>query len=129
MASDLFSSRHHTTIHGGTGGPGGIGGSMGGDGGNGEGPQFNVSGAENWNVTVYGDLHVSPEAKSQSLHAMRQKDHKLCPLPDILQKMHQHFDSDQGSRHIFVLHGLGGSGKSQLAFKFLQDSQAPHRYE
>ncbi|KAJ7291845.1 P-loop containing nucleoside triphosphate hydrolase protein [Mycena rebaudengoi] len=65
---------------------------------------------------------------------MRQKDHKLCPLPvssftgrkDTLQEMHQHFDSDQGSQHIFVLHGLGGSGKSQLAFKFLQDSQAHH---
>ncbi|KAJ7292091.1 P-loop containing nucleoside triphosphate hydrolase protein [Mycena rebaudengoi] len=136
MASDSFLSGHHTTIHGGTGGPGGIGGGIGGDGGNGEGPQFNVSGAENWNVTVYGDLRVNPEAKSQSLHAMRQKDHKLCPLPvssftgrkDILQEMHQHFDSDQGSQHIFVLHGLGGSGKSQLAFKFLQDSQAHHRF-
>ncbi|KAJ7709093.1 hypothetical protein B0H14DRAFT_2219231, partial [Mycena olivaceomarginata] len=27
-----------------------------------------------------------------------------------------------------VLHGLGGSGKSQLAFKFLHDSQAEHRF-
>ncbi|KAJ7825731.1 P-loop containing nucleoside triphosphate hydrolase protein [Mycena olivaceomarginata] len=67
---------------------------------------------------------------------MRQKDHKLCPLPvssftgrkDILQEMHQHFDHSQGSQHIFVLHGLGGSGKSELAFKFLQDSQAHHRF-
>ncbi|KAJ7264175.1 P-loop containing nucleoside triphosphate hydrolase protein [Mycena rebaudengoi] len=133
MASDSFSSEHHTTIHGGIGGPGGIGGSIGGGGGNGEGPQFNVSHAENWNVTVYGDLCVNPEAKSQSLHAMRQKHHKLCPLPvssfigrkDILQEMHQHFDCDQGSRHIFVLHGLGGSGKSQLAFKFFAKLPSP----
>ncbi|KAJ7884974.1 P-loop containing nucleoside triphosphate hydrolase protein, partial [Mycena leptocephala] len=42
--------------------------------------------------------------------------------------MHQHFDCDQGSQHIFVLHGLGGAGKSQLSFKFLQDSQAHHRF-
>ncbi|KAJ7813393.1 P-loop containing nucleoside triphosphate hydrolase protein [Mycena olivaceomarginata] len=67
---------------------------------------------------------------------MGQKHHKLCPLPvssfkgrkDILQEMHQHFDCDQGSRHIFVLHGLRGAGKSQLSFKFLQDSQAHHRF-
>ncbi|KAJ7209090.1 P-loop containing nucleoside triphosphate hydrolase protein [Mycena rebaudengoi] len=131
-----FFSGHHTTIIGGIGGQGGSGGGIGGSGGNGEGPQFNVSGAENWNVTVNGVLHVNQEARSESLHAMRQKDHKLCPLPvssftgrkDILQKMHQHFDSDQGSQHIFVLHGLGGSGKSQLAFKFLQDSQSHHRF-
>ncbi|KAJ7814898.1 hypothetical protein B0H14DRAFT_3149270 [Mycena olivaceomarginata] len=135
MAMHSFSSGH-TTIIGGIGGSGGhgLGGGIGGDGGNGEGPQFNVSGAENWNVTVYGDLRVNPEARNQPLHAMRQKDHKLCPLPvssftgrkDILQEMHQHFDCNRGSRHIFVLHGLGGSGKSELAFKFLQDSQAHH---
>ncbi|KAJ7708541.1 hypothetical protein B0H14DRAFT_3172584 [Mycena olivaceomarginata] len=137
MAMHSFSSGH-TTIIGGIGGSGGhgLGGGIGGDGGNGEGPQFNVSGAENWNVTVYGDLRVNPEARNQSLHTMRQKDHKLCPLPvssftgrkDILQGMHQHFDCNRGSRHIFVLHGLGGSGKSELAFKFLQDSQAHHRF-
>ncbi|KAK7039335.1 hypothetical protein R3P38DRAFT_3466964 [Favolaschia claudopus] len=33
--------------------------------------------------------------------------------------MHQFFGRNQGSRHIFVLHGLGGSGKSQLALKFI----------
>ena len=38
--------------------------------------------------------------------------------------MFQYFNSDQKSQHVFVLHGLGGSGKSQLAFKFLEDSQA-----
>ncbi|KAJ6535475.1 P-loop containing nucleoside triphosphate hydrolase protein [Mycena capillaripes] len=65
------------------------------------------------------------------------KDRKICPLPvssftgrkEILQKMDRYFDSDRGSaQHIFVLHGLGGSGKSQLVFKFLQDSQVNHRF-
>ncbi|KAJ7470020.1 P-loop containing nucleoside triphosphate hydrolase protein, partial [Mycena galericulata] len=45
--------------------------------------------------------------------------------------MHHYFDHDLGSlQHIFVLHGLGGSGKSQLAFKFVHDSQAQaiHRF-
>ena len=62
---------------------------------------------------------------------------KICPLPvksftgrkDILDKMCKYFDSDHKSQHVFVLHGRGGAGKSQLAFKFLEDSQANHRYE
>ncbi|KAJ7470004.1 P-loop containing nucleoside triphosphate hydrolase protein [Mycena galericulata] len=138
-----FSSGHHTTIHGGTGGPGGPGilGGVGGTGGMGEGPQFTLSGAKNWNVMVQGDLinHFplpgnldSQEYRNQLLGPVK-KDRKLCPLPvssftgrkDILQKMCHYFDSDRGSvQHIFVLHGLGGSGKSQLAFKFVHDSQA-----
>ena len=64
------------------------------------------------------------------------KEHKICPLPvksfigqkDILDKMSQYFDSDHKSQHVFVLHGLGGAGKSQLAFKFLENSQAKHQY-
>lgn len=42
--------------------------------------------------------------------------------------MQRYFDSNSESQHVFVLHGLGGSGKSQLAFKFLQDCQANDRY-
>ncbi|KAF7366240.1 WD40 repeat-like protein [Mycena venus] len=68
---DLFSSGHHITIHGGVGGMGGPGGHVGGAGGNAEGPQFTVSGAENWNVYVAGDLlnyfpspgNVDPQAR------------------------------------------------------------------
>jgi len=61
---------------------------------------------------------------------------KGCPLPvksfigrkEILDKMSQYLNSDHKSQHVFVLHGLGGSGKSQLAFKFLDDSQANQWY-
>ena len=61
---------------------------------------------------------------------------KVCPLPvksfigrkEILDKMCQYFDSCQKGQHVFVLHGLGGSGKSQLAFKFLEESKTNHRY-
>ena len=42
--------------------------------------------------------------------------------------MHKYFDSDAKCQRIFVLYGLGGSGKSQLAFKFLQECQANKRY-
>jgi predicted alpha/beta-fold hydrolase len=61
---------------------------------------------------------------------------KICPLPvksftgrkEILDKMHQYFHSDHKSQYVFVLHGLGGSGKSQLAFKFLDDAQTNQWY-
>jgi len=62
---------------------------------------------------------------------------KICPPPvksfigrkEILEKMSQYFYSDHKAQHIFVLHGLGGSGKSQLAFKFLEDAQANQWYD
>jgi hypothetical protein len=76
----------------------------------------------------------SPTPRVESIqHA---KDRKLCPLPvpsftgrnEILEKMKKYFDSDVEFQRVFVLHGLGGSGKSQIAFKFLQESQANKRY-
>ena len=42
--------------------------------------------------------------------------------------MNKYFDLDVEFQRLFVLYGLGGSGKSQLAFKFLQESQANKRY-
>lgn len=42
--------------------------------------------------------------------------------------MHQYFDSGGEFQHVFVLYGLGGSGKSQLASKVLEESQANKRY-
>ncbi|KAJ7645325.1 hypothetical protein B0H17DRAFT_1186945 [Mycena rosella] len=53
-----------------------------------------------------------------------------CPPPSrifhgrqiILDKMQQFFEKDLGKQHIFLLHGLGGSGKTQIALKFIQES-------
>jgi len=42
--------------------------------------------------------------------------------------MCSYFDSESTSQRIFVLHGLGGAGKSQLAFKFIEESKGK-RYE
>ncbi|KAJ7024598.1 P-loop containing nucleoside triphosphate hydrolase protein, partial [Mycena alexandri] len=36
--------------------------------------------------------------------------------------MHQFFDTDSGKQHIYVLHGLGGAGKTQIALKFIEES-------
>jgi len=42
---------------------------------------------------------------------------------DILDKMRNYFDSEGGGQRIFVLYGLGGAGKSQLAYKFIEESK------
>ena len=54
-----------------------------------------------------------------------------CPPPsraftgraDVLQQMELYFFDGKRTQHIFVLHGLGGGGKSQIAFKFVDQSQ------
>ncbi|KAJ7467964.1 hypothetical protein FB451DRAFT_1481208 [Mycena latifolia] len=53
-----------------------------------------------------------------------------CPPPsrifhgrqDILAKMHEYFAEDSVKQHIYVLYGLGGSGKTQIALKFIDES-------
>ncbi|KAJ6580482.1 hypothetical protein DFH09DRAFT_294806 [Mycena vulgaris] len=55
-----------------------------------------------------------------------------CPSPsrhfhgrtDVLKKMHQYFTKVSGAQQIFLLYGLGGSGKTQTALKFIQESSA-----
>jgi hypothetical protein len=50
-----------------------------------------------------------------------------CPPPsqifqgrqDILARMKDYFSKNIGKRHVYVLHGLGGSGKTQIALTFL----------
>ncbi|KAJ7103892.1 acyl transferase/acyl hydrolase/lysophospholipase [Mycena epipterygia] len=58
---------------------------------------------------------------------------RVCPPPtfrftgrqDILQKMMEYFNTAVGRRHVFLLYGLGGAGKSQIAFKFVEMSSFP----
>ncbi|KAJ7105307.1 P-loop containing nucleoside triphosphate hydrolase protein, partial [Mycena epipterygia] len=58
---------------------------------------------------------------------------KVCPPPtphftgrqDILQHMTTYFNTTIGRRHVFLLHGLGGAGKSQIAFKYVEMSTFP----
>jgi len=79
---------------------------------------------------------VSP-GPQQSLSIGQLKMHKICPLPvksfigrkEILDKMGQYFDTIYEDQHVFVLYGLGGSGKSQIAFKFLEGSKNNQRYD
>ncbi|KAJ7451924.1 P-loop containing nucleoside triphosphate hydrolase protein, partial [Mycena latifolia] len=38
--------------------------------------------------------------------------------------MHKFFEQDLSQQHIFLLHGLGGAGKTQIALKFIQESSS-----
>ena len=37
--------------------------------------------------------------------------------------MHTYFSRNLGKHHIFALHGFGGAGKSQIAYKFIEECQ------
>ncbi|KAJ6547811.1 hypothetical protein DFH09DRAFT_1281763 [Mycena vulgaris] len=43
---------------------------------------------------------------------------------NILDKMHQFFTQGSDKQHIFLLHGLGGAGKTQIALKFIEECSA-----
>ncbi|KAJ7272349.1 P-loop containing nucleoside triphosphate hydrolase protein [Mycena rebaudengoi] len=53
-----------------------------------------------------------------------------CPPPsrvfrgrqDILKKMHDYFSENVGKRHVCLLHGLGGAGKTQICLKFVDET-------
>ncbi|KAJ6472955.1 hypothetical protein DFH09DRAFT_1293848 [Mycena vulgaris] len=53
-----------------------------------------------------------------------------CPPPTrifhgrqtILDKMNHYFTQSKGVQQIFLLHGLGGAGKTQISLKFIQES-------
>ena len=56
---------------------------------------------------------------------------RQCPSPlctftgqdDVLQQVELYFSNGEQMQHVFVLYGLGGGGKSQIAFKFIEQSQ------
>ncbi|KAJ7278555.1 hypothetical protein C8J57DRAFT_1577315, partial [Mycena rebaudengoi] len=50
---------------------------------------------------------------------------QACSEPrrrEILDKLHAYFSQDIGKRHVSLLHGLGGAGKTQICLKFLAES-------
>ncbi|KAJ7689985.1 hypothetical protein B0H17DRAFT_600067 [Mycena rosella] len=59
-----------------------------------------------------------------------------CPAPspifhgrrNILDGMHAYFSQNIGRRHVSVLHGLGGAGKTQTALKFIDESRVSDRF-
>ncbi|KAJ6447411.1 hypothetical protein C8R45DRAFT_1137601, partial [Mycena sanguinolenta] len=116
---------------GGQGGSGGSGGVHGGGGGTGEGPtvRYNIK-AEHFTMhamntgSAVNTLHTS----SAVVQASQAINH--CPPPSkifhgrraTLDDLHQFFADDTGKQKIYVLYGLGGAGKTQIALKFIQES-------
>ncbi|KAF8598773.1 hypothetical protein BDV93DRAFT_324215 [Ceratobasidium sp. AG-I] len=82
-------------------------------------------------ATTDGDNRVTEE----SIRLLRQPGSRIgrCPPPsqiftgreDILEQMRSYFsDASPPDRHLFVLCGLGGSGKTQLALRFVDIHRA-----
>ncbi|KAF8128828.1 P-loop containing nucleoside triphosphate hydrolase protein [Mycena galopus ATCC 62051] len=110
-------------VSGGQGGHGGGGGVQGhgGGGGTGEGPTllYNI----NTQHLSMNTVHTS----QMVVQASQILNH--CPPPSrifqgqhtILDAMHQFFAKVTGKQHIYVLYGLGGAGKTQIALKFIDE--------
>ncbi|KAJ7704675.1 hypothetical protein B0H16DRAFT_710753 [Mycena metata] len=114
-------------IAGGQGGPGGPAHHQGGTGGAGEGPIVHITTstliAHNLQATVGTEqaLQLQNTWVSQITSHCPPPSRIFCGRQDILDKMH-HFFSDTGGQHIYVLYGLGGAGKTQIALKFIEES-------
>ncbi|KAF8182437.1 hypothetical protein K438DRAFT_1158751 [Mycena galopus ATCC 62051] len=114
-------------ITGGQGGPVGQGHphGTGGHGGAGLGPTVYIT-AQNLHTTLTSEqaFQFSNIQPSQILNH--------CPPPsrifqgrrNILDKMHHFFTSNLGIQHIYVLHGLGGAGKTQIVLKCINEASS-----
>ena len=80
----------------------------------------------------HSKLDYSPDPSGQVLRPAGQRPElKHCPpsVPtftgrdDILAQMHKCFFNSPPNQHIFVLYGLGGAGKTQIALKFVEMCQ------
>ncbi|KAJ7840938.1 putative kinesin [Mycena olivaceomarginata] len=102
---------NYMNIHGGVGGKGGAGGEQGGGGG--------VTGKVPVSIMLWR-LGTSPSSRFMAQdRSDNDKQIIFQGRQDILEKMAKYFSADPGQRHTYVLHGLGGSGKTQIALKFL----------
>ncbi|KAJ7794120.1 hypothetical protein B0H13DRAFT_2298720 [Mycena leptocephala] len=114
-------------IAGGQGGSGGQGHlyGTGGSGGPGLGPTVHIT-AHNLHATFASEQAF----QLSNIRASQIVNH--CPPPSrifqgrqsILDKMHHFFTSNLGIQHIYVLHGLGGAGKTQIALKFINEQSS-----
>ncbi|KAJ7735165.1 P-loop containing nucleoside triphosphate hydrolase protein [Mycena metata] len=119
-------SLHISGGHGGSGGPAHL---QGGTGGVGQGPIVHITASplitHNLQATVATDqaLRLDNIRAAQIASHCPPASRIFCGREDVLNKMHQFF-SDTGIQHIYVLHGLGGAGKTQIALKFINGSSS-----
>ncbi|KAJ7857869.1 hypothetical protein B0H13DRAFT_1902114 [Mycena leptocephala] len=117
---------------GGQGGPGGQGHphGTGGPGGAGLGPTVHIT----THPLIPSNLDATRASEQASQLSKIRASHIgiHCPPPsrifqgrrDILHKMHHFFTSNMGIQKIYLLHGLGGAGKTQIALKFINESSS-----
>ncbi|KAJ6511134.1 P-loop containing nucleoside triphosphate hydrolase protein, partial [Mycena sanguinolenta] len=75
-----------------------------------------------------GSAVNAPHTSSAIVQASQAINH--CPPPSkifhgrraILDALHQFFANNTGKQKIYVLYGLGGAGKTQIALKFIQET-------
>jgi hypothetical protein len=102
--------------------------------------KYTHSNKQHWKIVPENEIHnphiqVSEACVIPRSSAKSKCDLRRCPPPtpvftgrqDILSEMHNCFSSDIGKRHVFVLYGLGGIGKSQIMLKFIEESQAKEK--
>ncbi|KAJ7713489.1 P-loop containing nucleoside triphosphate hydrolase protein [Mycena metata] len=95
----------------------------------GEGPIVHITTSQLIAHNLQATVVTEQALRLQNIRASQTASH--CPPPsrifcgrqDILEKM-QHFFSDSGIQHIYVLRGLGGAGKTQIALKFIKESSS-----
>ena len=86
-----------------------------------------------WPLSLYSpqlDNYSDPLGQGSSA-AGQQPRLKRCPPPvgtftgrqDVLTQMEEFFFDDSLKKHVFVLYGLGGAGKTQIALKFVEICQ------
>ncbi|KAJ7689762.1 hypothetical protein B0H16DRAFT_1707732 [Mycena metata] len=113
-------------IIGGQGGPGGQAHQHGGTGGVGQGPIVHIIASQlimqNPQATVVTEQVLWIRASQIASHCPPPS-RIFCGRQEILNKIH-YFFSDFGIQHIYVLHGLGGAGKTQIALKFITESSS-----
>ncbi|KAF7362919.1 FabD/lysophospholipase-like protein [Mycena venus] len=129
MSSQLDNSRS-LYITGGQGGPGGQGHlhGTGGPGGAGLGPNVNIHVQQLIAQNLHAGLTSQQAFQLNNIQASQFVNN--CPplsrifqgRRNILDKMHQFFTSDMGNQLIYLLYGLGGAGKTQIALKFINES-------
>ncbi|KAJ6459232.1 hypothetical protein C8R45DRAFT_1182696 [Mycena sanguinolenta] len=109
-------------ISGGHGGGGGQGGVHGGGGGSGEGPtlHYEITG-ENITMNMVQSPNVV-QASSQVVNHCPPASRNFHGRRIILDAMHAFFAQDTQKQKIYVLYGLGGAGKTQIALKFIEES-------
>ncbi|KAJ6459316.1 P-loop containing nucleoside triphosphate hydrolase protein [Mycena sanguinolenta] len=112
----------HQYISGGRGGHGGQGGVHGGGGGSGEGPtlHYEING-ENITMNMVQSPNVV-QTSSQVVNHCPPASRNFHGQRTILDAMHAFFAQDTQKQKIYVLYGLGGAGKTQIALKFIKES-------